>query len=94
MIEEGILTGVGLLVTLAKLKWPQKMWIISHPVLMDIIVFIALLLIHWGTFSGVMIATFSALTVSVVLSAARKMYGKKETGSYVRGWFDISGKLA
>ena len=51
------------------------------------------MLLHWGTFSGVMVATIGALTCSLVLSGARKLYGYIEDRRYVRGYFDVSSKL-
>lgn len=93
MIEMGVVVGIGLLVTLVKVAWSTRMWMLSHPLFMDAIIFIALTLIHWGTFSGVMVATVGALTCSLVLSAARKLYGHYENGDYVRGMYDVSDKL-
>lgn len=93
MIEMGVVVGIGLLVTLVKASWNMKMWMLSHPLFMDGFIFIALCLIHWGTFSGVMVATVGALTCSLVLSAARKLYGHRENGDYIRGMYDMSAKL-
>ena len=93
MIEMGIIVGIGLLVTLVKMNWKWRMRTLSAPLLIDAIVFVFLIAIHWGTFSGVMVATIGALTCSLVLSAARKMYGHIESGAYVPGYFDISSKL-
>lgn len=93
MIEMGIIVGIGLLVTLCKMNWKWRMRMLSAPLLIDAIVFVFLIAIHWGTFSGVMVATIGALTCSLVLSTARKMYGHIESGAYVRGYFDVSSKL-
>lgn len=93
MIEMGIIVGIGLLVTLCKMNWKWRMRLLSAPLMVDVIIFVALMLAHWGTFSGVMVATIGALTCSLVLSGARKMYGYIENGSYVRGYFDVSSKL-
>jgi|GEM_PF-487520 len=96
MFEMGAVVGLGLLVTLAKLPWKWKMWVISHPLFIDVMVMIMLLIIHWGTYSGVMVATIGALTCSLVLAGARKVVGHNENGRYVPGWFNIAemGKLA
>ena len=93
MIEMGIVVGLGLLVTLVKASMSIKMWMLSHPLFMDGFIFIALVLLHWGTFSGVMVATVGALTCSLVLSAARKVYGNRDNGIYTPGIFDVSGQL-
>lgn len=93
MIEMGIIVGIGLLVTLCKMNWKWRMRTLSAPLLIDAIVFVFLIAIHWGTFSGVMVATIGALTCSLVLSGARKVYGFIESGHYVPGYFDVSSKL-
>lgn len=93
MIEMGVIVAIGLLVTLAKCTWSVRMWILSHPVFMDGLIFTVLLLIHWGTFSGVMVATIGALTCSLVISGASKLYGSVQDDKYIPGYFDISSKL-
>lgn len=93
MLEMGIIVGIGLLVTLVKMSWKWKMRTLSAPLIVDVIVFILLITIHWGTFSGVMVATIGALTCSLVLSGARKLYGFVESGEYKPGYFDVSSKL-
>ena len=93
MIENGILVGIGLLVTLVKLSWQNRMVLLSNPLWVDVVIFIALLLIHWGTFSGVMVATIGALTCSLTLSAGRALYGHVDEGVYTPGYFDVKDKL-
>ena len=93
MIEMGIVVGMGLLVSLVKMSWKWRMHMLSHPLVMDAIIFVSLLLIHWGTFSGVMVATVGALTCSLTLSGARWLYGHVESGTYVPGYFDVGSKL-
>ena len=93
MIEMGIVVGIGLLVSLVKMNWQWRMRVLSAPLMMDALIFIALLLIHWGTFSGVMVATVGALTCSLVLSGARALYGHIVDSRYVAGYFDVSNKL-
>lgn len=93
MLEMGLIVALGLLVSLAKMPWRYKLWVTSHPLAMDVIVFIGLCAIHWGTFSGVMVATVGALFCSLTLSAARKCIGYFDNGQYVRGFWDVSPKL-
>ena len=94
MLEMGILVALGFLVMLAKLPWRSKLWVLSHPLLMDAITFILLRVIHWGTFSGVMVASIGALFCSLMLAAGRRFVGYYDAGRYVRGFFDVSRKLA
>lgn len=93
MLEMGIIVGIGLLVTLAKLPWRWKLRLTSNPVALDLLVFFALLILHWGTYSGVMVATIGALFCSIVLSAARWLIGYFKKGVYMPGKFNLSEKL-
>ena len=93
MIEMGIIVGIGLLFTLVKMSWKWKMRTLSSPLLVDIIIFVLLMCLHWGTFSGVMVATIGALTASLVLSAGAKLYGRCINGTYQPGVFNVSAKL-
>ena len=93
MIEMGIVVGMGLLISLVKMNWKWRMSVLSNPLMMDALIFVALMLLHWGTFSGVMVATVGAMTCSLVLSGARWLYGHTEAGTYVTGYFDIGSKL-
>ena len=93
MIEMGLVVGIGLLMALVKMSWRWKMHMLSNPLVVDLIIFAALTILHWGTYSGVMVATVGALTCSLVLSGARKLYGHHDNGTYKPGYFDISSKL-
>lgn len=93
MLETGFLVALGLLVTLAKMPWRYKLWITSHPLAMDVIVFVLLTFLHWGTFSGVMAATVGALFCSVTISLARRIIGHVHNGQYVRGFLDCARRL-
>lgn len=97
MLELGILVALGLLFTLFKASWRVKLWMTSHPLGADLIVFVGLTLIHWGTFSGVMVATIGALFCSVVLSLARRVIGYITVVDgqrvYYRGFMDCIERI-
>lgn len=93
MIEMGIVVGIALLVTMAKSNWHWRMRMLSNPLFMAVMIFALLCILHWGTFSGIMVATFGALTCSLILSAARALYGHVMNGKYVPGYFDVSSKI-
>lgn len=93
MLEMGIIVGIGLIVTLAKASWGVKLWMTSNPGKVDVFIAALLFAIHWGTFSGGMVATVGALFASIVMTIARKAIGYKARGKYIRGWFDFSHKL-
>jgi hypothetical protein len=93
MIEMGFIVGLGLLVTLFKMNWTWKLRVLSHPLKIDLLIFIVLFVLHSGTFSGVMVATIGAFVCSLVLSAGRILCGYIEDDSYVVGVFNMSNRL-
>lgn len=93
MIEMGVVVGLGLLVMFAKLSWAWRMRLLSNPLAVDLAIFVLLSAVHWGTFSGLMVAAVGALFCSVVLSLGRYVYGHVENGEYHSGLFDVSSKL-
>lgn len=93
ILESGIIVAGGLLLTFAKCNWKVKLWMLSNPVFMDLLVFVILFLLHAGTFSGVMVATIGAFITSGMLTSGRYIYGYMENGSYVPGRVDISDKI-
>jgi hypothetical protein len=93
MIEMGLVVALGLFVTYVKLSWRSRIWMNSHPVFMDVVVFAALTMLHWGTFSGVMVATVGALFCSITIGVARWLFGHTNGKQYVPGRFDVRSKL-
>lgn len=93
MLEMGLLVAMGLLVLFAKLPWRGKLWLTSHPLIVDTSIFVILTIVHWGTFSGVMVASIGALFCSITLSAARWLIGSVERGQYIPGKFNVERKL-
>lgn len=90
MIEMGIVVAIGLMVTFWKLSWKARLFMLSHPLGMDIGVFILLNWLHWGTYSGVMVAAVGALTCSLMLSLGRWAFGHIRAGKHVPGKFNVS----
>lgn len=93
MFEIGFAIALGLIVTLVKCGWPIRMWFLSNPIKVDIIVFSLLMWLHWGTLGGTMGATIGACIVSIILSMGRKLYGYKVRGKYVRGMMDVGHQV-
>lgn len=93
MIEMGIIVGIALLMSLAKMNWRWKLRVLAHPFIVDALVFLALLAVHWGTFSGVMVATIGAFACSVVFSIGRWLVGYASSKSYTPGVFDMGHKI-
>ena len=80
-----IFLGVGLI--LAKLPRRTMLRVLNYDLMLDIAVTLLVLLIHWGTFSGVMAATVAGLLTSLATSAAKRWFG------YIDGDFYHPGRL-
>lgn len=93
MIEMGIVVALGLFVMYIKMSWRGRMWVNSNPLTVDVMVFVGLTALHWGTFSGVMVAAVGALFCSLTISAARYFVGYITKGVYTPGVMDVSAKL-
>lgn len=89
MIEMGIVVALGLAFTFFKLSWRARLRMLSHPLAMDVFVFVLLNWLHWGTFAGVMVAAVGALCCSMMLSAGRFAFGYMKDGKHVAGRFEV-----
>lgn len=93
IIESGLIVAAGLLFTFLKCPWRIKMWMLSNPLKMDIFIFVLLNALHWGTFSGVMVAATGALVCSGLLTLGQKICGIIKDGKYHAGFINIQEKL-
>jgi nucleoside permease NupC len=85
MIETGILVFLGVVLILAKLPRRLMLKALHHDVALDLLVSVLVLIIHWGTFSGVMAATVAGLLTSLATSGAKKIFGYIDGKNYVPG---------
>lgn len=92
-MEDGIVIGMGLLLTIVKAPVSIRIWLLSRPFLVDVIVFILLCVLHGGSPHGMLVAGVGAATCSVALSLGRRMYGYKHQGVYVPGFFNCAAAL-
>lgn len=93
IIESGVIVAGGLLFTFFKLEWKTRLKMLGRPLLMDLAVFIALNVLHWGTFSGVMVAATGALITSALISLGRKCFGYIEGDLYFPGIANCINKI-
>jgi hypothetical protein len=78
-----IFLGVGLL--LAKLPRRTMLRALKHDLAIDLLVTVLTLIIHWGTFSGVMSATVAGLLTSLATSGLKSLIGYVDGNSYYPG---------
>lgn len=93
MVEMALAVALGLIVMFARLPWKWKLRAISNAGLTDVVVFAVITMLHWGTFTGVMVAAIAALFCSLSLTVARYAFGHVENKRYIPGFFDIGAKL-
>ena len=89
MIETGIAIFLSLVFLFIKLprRWLLRM--LRYDLTIDIAVTLLVLLVHWGTFSGLMAATFAGLLTSLATSAARRLVGYIHGTKYYPGIFNV-----
>ena len=93
IIESGVIVALGLVFTFFKLSWRRRLLMLGKPLWMDVGVFIALNMLHWGTFSGVMVAAVGSLVCSALISIGRKTVGYIDKGKYFPGHANVFDKI-
>lgn len=93
MIEMGIIVAVGLIAMFCKLGWRARLRMLSHPLALDVAVFVLVSALHWGTYSGMMVAAIAALTCSMCVTLGRKLFGFIKDGAYVPGRINVERLL-
>jgi hypothetical protein len=91
MIEMGLIVAVGLIAMFCKLGWRARLRMLSHPLALDIVVFI-LVSAHWGTYSGMMVAAIAALTAACAFPWVER-FGFIKDGSYIPGRINVERLL-
>ena len=89
MIETGFLVFLGVALILWKLPRRLMLRLLAHDVALDLTVSVLVLMIHWGTFSGVMAATVAGLTMSLATSGAKRLFGYIDNKRYVPGLINL-----
>lgn len=75
MLTTGITVFLGVALILVKLPRRLMLRALKHDLLIDVMVSVLVLLIHWGTFSGVMAATVAGLLTSLATSGLKRLFG-------------------
>jgi nucleoside permease NupC len=90
MFETGLAVFLGLAFVFAKLRRRTMLYLLHHDLWVDIAVTLIVLLIHWGTFSGVMAATVAGLLTSMATTAAKRLIGHIQGDLYYPGFFRLA----
>lgn len=89
MIETGFLVFLGVALILAKLPRRWMLRALRYDVAIDLLISFLVLVIHWGTFSGVMAATVAGLLTSLATSGAKRLVGHIDGDTYYPGLFHL-----
>lgn len=85
MFTTGFAIFLGLVFIFIKLPRRTMLRWLRYDAILDVAVTLVVLAIHFGTFSGVMAATFAGLLTSVGTSLAKKLFGYIQGDLYVPG---------
>ena len=89
MLLTGLMVFLGVALILAKLPRRLMLKLLHHHVVLDLAVSVLVLIIHWGTFSGVMAATVAGLLTSLATTGARRLFGSIQSNRYVPGLVNL-----
>ena len=89
MIASGFLVFCGIFLLLLKLPRRKFLWLLGHDLVLDITVTCVTLALHFGTFSGIMAATFAGLLTSLASSGLKRLFGSIRSGNYTPGYFKL-----
>lgn len=82
MFSTGFAIFLGLVFIFIKLPRRLMLRLLRHDMLLDVGVSTLVLFIHWGSFEGVIAATFAGLLTSVGTSFAKRVFGFIQDGDY------------
>jgi len=85
MLTTGFIVFLGVALIMVKLPRRLMLRALKHDLLIDVLVSVAVLLIHYGTFSGVMAATVAGLLTSLFTSGMKKLFGYIDGDNYYIG---------
>ena len=89
MFSTGLMVFLGVALILAKLPRRLMLRALKHDLAIDMLVSVLVLVIHWGTFSGVMAATVAGLLMSIGTSGLKRLIGYIDGSSYRPGLLNI-----
>ena len=85
MLSTGFTIFLGIGLILAKLPRRTMLRVLKHDLALDVAVSVITLLVHMGTFSGLMAATVAGLMTSLATSGLKRLVGYIDGDSYYPG---------
>ena len=90
MFTTGFAIFLGLVFIAIKLPRRLMLRWLHYDVVLDVAVTMLVLFIHWGSFEGVIAATFAGLLTSVGTTAAKRLFGHIKGDSYFPGYMRLA----
>lgn len=89
MFITGLVIFLSTILVLIKLPRLWMLRALRYDIAIDVAVSVVVLALHFGTFSGLVAATFAGLLTSVATSAAKRAFGYIRAGRYYPGWINL-----
>ena len=89
MFMTGFAIFLGLVFIFIKLPRRTMLKWLHYDVVLDLAVTLIVLAIHFGTFSGVMAATFAGLLTSIGTTLAKRAFGHIQGDLYFPGFINL-----
>ncbi|MDT3680815.1 MAG: hypothetical protein ROZ64_18545 [Burkholderiaceae bacterium] len=92
MFATGVVIFLSTVLLLLKLPRRWMLRLLHYDIAIDLSVSVIVLALHFGTFSGVVAATFAGLLTSLATSGAKRAFGHIHRGRYYPGWIALDVK--
>ena len=89
MFATGFAVFLALLFIFVKLPRRFALRMLRYDLVIDVVVTVAVLFIHGGSFEGVMAATIAGLFTSIATTLAKRAFGHIRAGCYHAGIFRL-----
>ena len=90
MLFTGFMIFIGTFLILIKLPRRLMLRALKYDLVIDVTVSVIVLIIHFGTFSGVMAATIAGLLMSIATSSMKRLFGYIDGNNYYVGRIKLS----
>ena len=89
MVLTGFAIFLAMLFVFVKLPRRPLLRLLRYDLAIDLFVTLLVLVIHFGTFSGVMAATIAGLMTSLATTAAKRLFGYMRGDQYTPGFINL-----
>jgi len=90
MLFTGFMIFLGTFLILIKLPRRLMLRALKYDLVIDVAVTAIVLIVHFGTFSGVMAATIAGLLTSIATSSMKRLFGYIDGNQYHIGRFKLN----